>query len=49
MMVTRLDNLSIYFMDDAHRRPSSKTRKRPVENYESMNIDYVVEARRLLD
>ena len=44
LMVTRLDNLSIYFMDESasplhYRKPET----RPVENYESMNIDYVVE------
>ncbi|KLP68081.1 phage major capsid protein, P2 family [Enterobacter asburiae] len=45
LMVTRLDNLSIYFMDDAHRRAIiEEPKKDRVENYESMNIDYVVEA-----
>ncbi len=41
LMVTRLDNLSIYFMDDAHRRAIIEEPKDRVENYESMNIDYV--------
>lgn len=45
LMVTRLDNLSIYFMDDAHRRAIiEEPKKDRIENYESMNIDYVVEA-----
>ena len=45
LMVTRLDNLSVYFMDDAHRRSIIENPKKDrVENYESMNIDYVVEA-----
>ncbi|MER1537624.1 phage major capsid protein, P2 family [Enterobacter hormaechei] len=45
LMVTRLDNLSIYFMDDAHRRSLIENPKKDrIENYESMNIDYVVEA-----
>ena len=45
LMVTRLDNLSIYFMDDAHRRAIiEEPKKDRVENYESMNVDYVVEA-----
>ena len=43
-MVTRLDNLSIYFMDESHRRSIIENPKLDqVENYESMNIDYVVE------
>ncbi len=45
LMVTRLDNLSIYFMDDAHRRAIiEEPKKDRIENYESMNIDYVIEA-----
>nr|DAE40443.1 MAG TPA: major capsid protein [Caudoviricetes sp.] len=45
LMVTRLDNLSIYFMDDAHRRSIIENPKKDrIENYESMNVDYVVEA-----
>jgi len=44
ILVTRLENLSIYFMDDSHRRSVEENAKRDrVENYESMNIDYVVE------
>lgn len=44
MMVTRLDNLSIYFMDESHRRAIlEEPKKDRIENYESMNIDYVVE------
>ena len=44
MLITRLDNLSIYFMDESHRRNIDENAKRDrVENYESMNIDYVVE------
>lgn len=43
-MVTSLENLSIYFMDESHRRHMEENAKRDrVENYESMNIDYVVE------
>lgn len=44
IMVTRLDNLSIYFMDDSHRRIIEENGKLDrIENYESMNIDYVIE------
>lgn len=44
IMVTRLDNLSIYFMDESHRRIIEENGKLDrVENYESMNIDYVIE------
>lgn len=44
IMVTSLENLSIYFMDESHRRHMEENAKRDrVENYESMNIDYVVE------
>ncbi|WP_411544541.1 P2 family phage major capsid protein [Klebsiella pneumoniae] len=44
IMVTRLDNLSIYFMDESHRRSIIENPKLDqAENYESMNIDYVVE------
>ncbi|WP_439033747.1 P2 family phage major capsid protein [Klebsiella pneumoniae] len=36
-MVTRLDNLSIYFMDECHRRSIIENPKLDqVENYESM-------------
>jgi len=42
--VTRLDNLSIYWQDDTHRRHIEENPKRDrVENYESINDDYVVE------
>jgi len=45
LMITRLDNLSVYFMDDAHRRAIiEEPKKDRIENYESMKIDYVVEA-----
>ena len=44
MMVTRLDNLSIYIMDSAHRRHIEENAKRDrVENYESLKVDFVVE------
>lgn len=44
IMVTSLANLSIYFMDEGHRRHIEENAKRDrVENYESMKIDYVVE------
>lgn len=44
LMVTRLDNLSIYYMDDSHRRHIEEVAKRDrVENYESIKQDYVVE------
>lgn len=44
VFVTSLENLSIYFMDESHRRHIEENAKRDrVENYESMNIDYVVE------
>src|SRR5690606_41672040 len=40
LLVTRLDNLSIYFMDDAHRRAIiEEPKKDRVENYESMNVE----------
>jgi len=42
--VTRLDNLSIYWQDETHRRHIEENPKRDrVENYESINDDYVVE------
>ncbi len=45
VFVTTLENLSIYFMDESHRRSIDENPKKDrVENYESMNIDYVVEA-----
>jgi P2 family phage major capsid protein len=44
LMVTRLDNLSIYYQDGARRRAVIDNPKRDqVENYESSNDDYVVE------
>ncbi|MCG8708846.1 phage major capsid protein, P2 family [Brenneria sp. 4F2] len=44
LMVTRLDNLSIYYMDDSHRRHIEENAKRDrIENYESIKQDYVVE------
>ncbi|QHQ17097.1 phage major capsid protein, P2 family [Pectobacterium parmentieri] len=44
LMVTRLDNLSIYYMDDSHRRHIEEVAKRDrIENYESIKQDYVVE------
>ncbi|MGS9059245.1 P2 family phage major capsid protein, partial [Salmonella enterica subsp. enterica serovar Infantis] len=43
MLITQLENLSIYYMDDSHRRgiEENPTLDR-VANYESMNLDYVV-------
>lgn len=44
VMITRLDNLSIYYQDGARRRAMIDNPKRDqVENYESSNDDYVVE------
>ncbi|MGC6386658.1 phage major capsid protein, P2 family [Ewingella sp. S1.OA.A_B6] len=44
IMITRLDNLSIYWQDGTHRRHIDEVPKRDrVENYESINEDYVVE------
>lgn len=44
LMVTTLENLSIYYMDDSHRRIIDENGKLDrIENYESMNIDYVIE------
>jgi P2 family phage major capsid protein len=44
LMITRLDNLSIYWQEDTHRRHLEENPKRDrVENYESINEDYVVE------
>jgi len=44
LFVTRLDNLSIYWQDGTHRRHIDEVPKRDrVENYESINEDYVVE------
>ncbi|MCW2479169.1 phage major capsid protein, P2 family [Candidatus Symbiopectobacterium sp. NZEC135] len=44
LMINRLDNLSIYYMDDSHRRHLEENAKRDrIENYESIKQDYVVE------
>lgn len=44
LMITRLDNLSIYWQEDTHRRHMVENSKRDrIENYESINEDYVVE------
>lgn len=44
LMVTRLDNLSIYFQEGTHRRMIDEVPKRDrIENYESINEDYVIE------
>lgn len=44
LMVTRLDNLSIYWQEGTHRRLIDEVAKRDrIENYESVNEDYVVE------
>jgi P2 family phage major capsid protein len=44
IMITRLDNLSIYWQDGTHRRHIDEVPKRDrIENYESINEDYVVE------
>ncbi|GAA3588949.1 phage major capsid protein, P2 family [Gibbsiella greigii] len=44
LMITRLDNLSIYWQEGTHRRHLVENAKRDrVENYESINEDYVVE------
>ncbi len=44
IMVTTLENLSIYIMDESHRRHIEENARRDrVENYESMKIDYVIE------
>ncbi|CNJ62369.1 phage major capsid protein, P2 family [Yersinia enterocolitica] len=43
-MITRLDNLSIYWLEDSHRRHIDENAKRDrIENYESIKQDYVVE------
>ncbi|HHX4816370.1 TPA: phage major capsid protein, P2 family, partial [Yersinia enterocolitica] len=42
--ITRLDNLSIYWLEDSHRRHIDENAKRDrIENYESIKQDYVVE------
>ena len=44
IIVTTLENLSIYIMDESHRRHIEENARRDrVENYESMKIDYVIE------
>jgi P2 family phage major capsid protein len=44
MMITRLDNLSIYFQEGKRRRLMEENAKRDrIENYESSNDDYIVE------
>lgn len=44
LMVTRLDNLSIYYQEGARRRSVIDNPKRDqIENFESSNEDYVVE------
>jgi P2 family phage major capsid protein len=43
-MITRLDNLSIYWQEGTNRRLVDEVAKRDrIENYESINEDYVVE------
>ena len=43
-MITRLDNLSIYWQEGTHRRLIDEVPKRDrIENYESINEDYVIE------
>ena len=44
LLITRLDNLSIYIMDSSHRRHIEEVARRDrIENYESLKIDFVVE------
>ncbi|WGL97180.1 phage major capsid protein, P2 family [Arsenophonus sp. aPb] len=44
MLVTRLDNLSIYWQIDSRRRQvKDKPERDRIENYESVNEDYLVE------
>jgi hypothetical protein len=44
ILITRLDNLSIYFQEGKRRRHIEENPKRDrVENYESSNDDYVIE------
>lgn len=44
LLVTRLDNLSIYWQEDTHRRAVIDNPKRDrIENFESVNEAYVVE------
>ena len=44
LMITRTDNLSIYWQEGTHRRLIDEVPKRDrIENYESVNEDYVIE------
>ena len=44
LLITRMDNLSIYWQEDTHRRHMVENSKRDrIENYESISEDYVVE------
>lgn len=44
MLITRLDNLSIYWQIDSRRRQvKDKPERDRIENYESVNEDYIVE------
>ncbi|MEY0512935.1 phage major capsid protein, P2 family [Providencia manganoxydans] len=44
MLITRLDNISIYWQEDTRRRQVLDNPKRDrVENYESVNEDYIIE------
>jgi len=44
LMITRPDNLSIYWQEGTHRRLIDEVPKRDrIENYESINEDYVIE------
>ncbi len=44
MLITRLDNLSIYYQEGARRRYIQENpKRRRIENYESSNDDYVIE------
>lgn len=44
LLITRLDNLSIYYQQDTRRRQIKDTPERDrIENYESVNEAYVVE------
>ena len=44
LLITRLDNLSIYWQEGTHRRLIDEVAKRDrIENYESINEDYVIE------
>ncbi|PKB86811.1 phage major capsid protein, P2 family [Ewingella americana] len=44
LLITRLDNLSIYIMDSSHRRHIDEVASLDrIENYESLKVDFVVE------